>query len=120
MADHPTDTRTKYKASYDDKLNFDRSEVQPKVSEQRMRLWQALHSYCQEHGAWVVSVPGHRELRVECSQRFHPAEQAENSGLRSPAMRPPYSYRGRPLPDGRCHLDPATGEMTAIAADYVR
>jgi hypothetical protein len=37
-----------------------------KVSAQRMRLWQALHSYCQEHGAWVVSVPGHRELRIEC------------------------------------------------------
>ena len=70
MADHPTDTRTKYKASYDDELNFDRSEVQPKVSEQRMRLWQALHSYCQEHGAWVVSVPGHRELRVECRKNL--------------------------------------------------
>ena len=36
-----------------------------KVSAQRMRLWDALHDYIHQHGGAVVSVPGHKELRIE-------------------------------------------------------
>jgi hypothetical protein len=68
MADDTTSAaRKNYSRPYDDPLNPpDRSEINKKVSEKQRRLWQALHSRCQEHGAWVVSVPGHRELRIEC------------------------------------------------------
>jgi hypothetical protein len=36
-----------------------------KVSAQRMRLWHALHDFVRQHGGAVVSVPGHREIRIE-------------------------------------------------------
>ena len=40
-------------------------EVPQKVSKQRMRLWHALHDFCRQHGGAVVSVPGHKEMRIE-------------------------------------------------------
>ena len=48
-----------------DRLNPDRVEAPQKISAQRMRLWNALHEFCQQHGGTVVSLPGHRELRIE-------------------------------------------------------
>jgi hypothetical protein len=39
-----------------------------KVSAQRMRLWHALHDYIRQHGGAVVSVPGHKELRIEIAR----------------------------------------------------
>ena len=45
-----------------------RTEVREKVervSAQRMRLWQALNEFIDSQGGWVVSVPGHREVRIE-------------------------------------------------------
>ena len=36
-----------------------------KVSAKRMRLWHALHDFIRQHGGAVVSVPGHKELRIE-------------------------------------------------------
>jgi len=45
--------------------NTDRVEGPQKVTAQRMRLWQALHDFIRHHGGEVVSLPGHRELRIE-------------------------------------------------------
>jgi hypothetical protein len=65
MADAPT-VRKKYApAKYSDRLNPQASET-PKISEKRKQLWQALCSYCQENGAWVIGVPGHREFIIHC------------------------------------------------------
>ena len=64
MADDPG--RTRYKPEYSDKLNPPRSERPIPISEQQKQLWHALHDYCRDHGAWIVSVPEHRELRIEC------------------------------------------------------
>jgi hypothetical protein len=33
-----------------------------------MRLWHALHDYIRQHGGAVVSVPGHKELRIEIAK----------------------------------------------------
>jgi len=30
-----------------------------------MRLWHAIHDFCRQHGGTVVSVPGHKEIRIE-------------------------------------------------------
>jgi hypothetical protein len=48
-----------------DRLNPDRVEAPQKVSAQRMRLWHALHEFCRHNGGTVVSIPGHREMRIE-------------------------------------------------------
>ena len=64
MADDPG--RTKYKPEYSDKLNPERSVRPAPISERQKQLWHALHTYCQDHGAWVVSIPDDRELRIEC------------------------------------------------------
>jgi hypothetical protein len=50
----------------DRRLNPDRVERPiAKVSTEQKRLWDALNDYITQHGGWVVSVPHHRELRVE-------------------------------------------------------
>ena len=41
----------------------ERSE--PKVSEARWKLWNAVHAYVRHHGGKVTSIPGHREVRIE-------------------------------------------------------
>jgi len=46
-------------------VNPDRVEAPQKVSAQRMKLWDALHAFIRHHGGEVVSLPGHRELRIE-------------------------------------------------------
>jgi len=46
-------------------VNPDRVEAPQKVTAQRMRLWQALHDFIRHHGGEVVSLPGHKELRIE-------------------------------------------------------
>ena len=43
----------------------ERTEPTPKVSAQRMRLWHAVNDFCRQHGGAVVSVPGHKEMRIE-------------------------------------------------------
>jgi hypothetical protein len=48
-----------------DRLNPDKVEAPQKDSAQRMRLWHALHNFIRQHGGAVVSVPGHKELRIE-------------------------------------------------------
>jgi hypothetical protein len=35
------------------------------VSEKQKRLWNALEEFCRQQGAWVVSIPHHRNLRIE-------------------------------------------------------
>ena len=45
--------------------NPDKVEAPQKITAQRMRLWNALHDYIRQHGGAVVSVPGHKELRIE-------------------------------------------------------
>jgi hypothetical protein len=63
MADDPV--RKKYgPAKYSDPLN-PTAETTPRVSLERLRLWNALHDYIRQHGGAVVSVPGHKELRIE-------------------------------------------------------
>jgi hypothetical protein len=42
-----------------------KSEPQHLVSEKQKRLWHALHDFIRHHGGEVVSLPGHRELRIE-------------------------------------------------------
>ena len=64
-ADDPTDARTKFKTQYSDPLNPTRTDPAP-VSKRRMQLWHAIEEFCRERGAWVVSVPGHRMIRIEC------------------------------------------------------
>jgi len=46
-------------------LTPERTEGPQKVSAARMRLWHALNEFCRHHGGEVVSVPGHKELRIE-------------------------------------------------------
>jgi hypothetical protein len=40
-------------------------EKQPKVSQQRIRLWNAIHDFCRQNGGVVVSIPGLKEIRIE-------------------------------------------------------
>ena len=68
MADDTTTIRKKYTHPYDDPLNPDRKEVQPKVSERRMRLWQALADFIHANGGWLVSASHEKYLRVEVTK----------------------------------------------------
>ena len=65
MTDSPSDTRKKYAQPHLDPLNPNRTEPTAGVSEQRRNLWDALNAYVMSHGGAVVSVPHHRELRIE-------------------------------------------------------
>jgi hypothetical protein len=42
-----------------------RKEAAPTVSEKRLRLWNALRNFVHENGGAVVSVPGHKTMRIE-------------------------------------------------------
>jgi hypothetical protein len=43
---------------------IDHPAVKDKIPEAQRNLWDALHRFCRQHGA-VVSLPGHKELRIE-------------------------------------------------------
>ena len=59
-------------------LNPDKVEAPQKITAQRKRLWNALHDYIRQHGAAVVSVPGHKEMRIEIPKKSAlPAKLAE-------------------------------------------
>jgi hypothetical protein len=49
-------------------LVSERKEPTPTVSEQRMKLWQALNEFIRTNGGVVTSVPGHSVLRVEIAR----------------------------------------------------
>jgi len=46
-------------------IDTEKTEGPQKVTASKMRLWQALHDFIRHHGGEVVSLPGHRELRIE-------------------------------------------------------
>jgi hypothetical protein len=61
--------RKKYPAAqYFDPINPQRAEPTPGISEQRRKLWDALHAFIHSNGGAVVSVPGATVLRVEIPQ----------------------------------------------------
>jgi hypothetical protein len=66
MADEATARRKYAPAKQPDRLNPEFTDRVPKVSEKRRLLWDALHEFCREQGAWVTSIPHTKELRVEC------------------------------------------------------
>jgi hypothetical protein len=48
-----------------DKLDPDRAKPVPMTERQR-RLWDALNDFIRSQGAWLVSAPHEKWLRVEC------------------------------------------------------
>jgi hypothetical protein len=44
----------------------DERKESPLIIEKRMRLFDAINAFCRELGGWVISVPGHRTVRIEC------------------------------------------------------
>jgi hypothetical protein len=50
------------------KLPYGRKEATPKISEKRLRLWNALHDFIRENGGWLVSTSGMKQMRIEARQ----------------------------------------------------
>lgn len=61
-------------------LNPDKVQATQKITAQRMRLWNALHDYIRQHGGAVVSVPGHKEMRIEAAQDLPLAAKLSEAG----------------------------------------
>jgi hypothetical protein len=59
MADNPMNKKTNY---------VEYLKVEASQSERRTKLWDALHRFIQGHGAWLISAPGAKFLRIECKQ----------------------------------------------------